>query len=401
MPIDLDAAVRYNRRAASRVGWADEITEVERLLRTETDVGRRSFPRSSPGEADFATAVAEWQRDRGLVEDGKLGPATWRRMRGRSDGVVTDWKKGRLRGGLLAGFDFDDASLKPAHRKWLAGFVGRIPTLPTHDIFLVGMTDKSGGAEYNLRLSRRRSRAVHRYLRDRMPYSSHARLHPVGAGEHFAQASTEKAAGDRGVAVAYEISPSPEPLPGWLFEMQRPQPQTRFYARCAGGVAGSSSLGIASLKLTELAFLISDGFWTQRFLLVLGGGHVGVSKGPIKGIGFSANLGGPWHTFALPVERTVNDFSHAYATMSSASASGPAGTAGFGICDLRFERPSFRFKPFALGPSISLSFGSADAGKAFGGLEQLSRWAVRGGGPSAAVQRRLKNGVKPGPATMP
>ena len=77
----LDSAVKYNKPAASRVGWKFDFGVVAAVL--GNTVSRMS-------ESDFAKAIAAWQapKQNGLTEDGKLGPGTWRKMEKAAPGAV-------------------------------------------------------------------------------------------------------------------------------------------------------------------------------------------------------------------------------------------------------------------------------------------------------------------------
>ena len=70
--IDLERAVRLNRRYARRLGWQQQYNRIAEHL------GFKDF---TPDERTFAEAVASWQyRHGGLAVDGIIGPKTWRRL---------------------------------------------------------------------------------------------------------------------------------------------------------------------------------------------------------------------------------------------------------------------------------------------------------------------------------
>ena len=70
--LDVPRAVRLNRQYAQRLGWQAHFDRIVRLL---------GFTTYTPGEQEFAEAVARWQRSRGLIVDGIIGSNTWSRMR--------------------------------------------------------------------------------------------------------------------------------------------------------------------------------------------------------------------------------------------------------------------------------------------------------------------------------
>lgn len=67
-------AINYNVKNAKRVGWLDHKGKIVKYL----GLDGLYFPAA---EWDFAEAVARWQKANGLVEDGKLGPNTWRKLK--------------------------------------------------------------------------------------------------------------------------------------------------------------------------------------------------------------------------------------------------------------------------------------------------------------------------------
>lgn len=406
MSIDVNAAVAYNRRAASRVGWGSQFTEVIQFLREHTSHGRSHFPRGSPSQEDFALAIAEWQTEEPLAVDGKLGPKTWQRMSRRLDqppeGFVVPWESGPLHGTLLTGFDFDRSDLKPAHVDWLSTFTKKLPTL-SQSIFIVGMTDRSGASNYNRRLSHRRAQSVYRYLRSAAPTSFEARFQIVAAGEELAQASSERAASDRGVALVYAPAGQTVPTPGWFVEMLRPQPSRVFFIRSLGGYTMSASVPevpTAGVSISQFGIEISDGFWSQLCWLEFASAipfSISDSPNPLPVSG-SLTVHGPWHIFRLPVEQTVRDFGLG-TSVTIAKATVSLGVESFGPVKLTFHNPGFQLDPFLMGKAITLDLASAGGEVGGGELRRRSRWPIRSGVPDQ-VQRRLLNGVKPGPSTM-
>jgi hypothetical protein len=69
--IDVERAVARNRHFQQSLGWHARRQEISRLL---------GFANQSPGDREFAEAVASWQARQGLSVDGILGPNSWRRM---------------------------------------------------------------------------------------------------------------------------------------------------------------------------------------------------------------------------------------------------------------------------------------------------------------------------------
>jgi len=65
-------AVRLNRQYARLLGWQSHFDRIVRLL---------GFTTCTPGEQEFAEAVARWQKSQNLVPDGVIGLDTWSRMR--------------------------------------------------------------------------------------------------------------------------------------------------------------------------------------------------------------------------------------------------------------------------------------------------------------------------------
>lgn len=406
MSLDLKDAVRYNDRAANRVGWSSRFSRIVDFLGDQTEHGRTHFTSTAPSSRDFALAVAEWQEDARLLVDGKLGPNSWRRMSRQLDespeGFVFPWHQGALHGTLLTGFDFDRSDLKPAHVDWLAKFAKRLPQL-SHVVYLVGMTDRSGSASYNRRLSLRRARSVYGYLRTLVPASLEARLQVVGAGEELAQAGSERSANDRGVAVVYTPSGQAPAVPAWFTEMLRPQPTRVFFIRSLGGytmgasVPGPAGVGISA---SQFGIEISDGVWSQLFWLEFASAVASISDAPPTKLPFSGGLTthGPWHLFRLPVDRTVNDFGLGTSVViGKATASFAA--KSFGPVALQFHHPGFRLDPFLMGKGIKLELTSAGIEGGGGELRRRSRWPIMSG-VDPQIQRRLMNGVKPGPSTL-
>ena len=69
----LQSAVGYNPSAAHKYGWAGQFGRVAAVLGKEV---------SAMTPQKFATTLAAWQaKEKGLTEDGKLGPGSWQRMK--------------------------------------------------------------------------------------------------------------------------------------------------------------------------------------------------------------------------------------------------------------------------------------------------------------------------------
>ncbi len=78
-------------------------------------------------------------------------------------------------------FGFNKATLTPAARTKLDEVAAKFQSMPRGVVELAGFTDRSGSANYNLELSRRRAWAVQRYLVEHdVPMRS---IHMVGMGE--------------------------------------------------------------------------------------------------------------------------------------------------------------------------------------------------------------------------
>jgi outer membrane protein OmpA-like peptidoglycan-associated protein len=78
-------------------------------------------------------------------------------------------------------FGFNKATLTPGAKAALDAIAMKFMALPRGVVELTGFTDKVGGANYNLALSRRRAEAVQRYLvMQKVPLRA---IHIVGLGE--------------------------------------------------------------------------------------------------------------------------------------------------------------------------------------------------------------------------
>lgn len=90
-------------------------------------------------------------------------------------------------------FDFDSARIRPAFRRSLDKLADVLLKYNRTVVHVVGHTDSTGPADYNLELSRRRAEAVADYLASRgVPRS---RLRTEGRGESEPRASNATAAG--------------------------------------------------------------------------------------------------------------------------------------------------------------------------------------------------------------
>lgn len=71
LPLNLSAAVQSNRRYAAALLWSVRFPQLSQVLGVDDSVT----------EAEFAAAVASWQRARPpLMPDGVLGPRSWARL---------------------------------------------------------------------------------------------------------------------------------------------------------------------------------------------------------------------------------------------------------------------------------------------------------------------------------
>lgn len=83
-------------------------------------------------------------------------------------GIIEGTPDGRR--ALLADFSIEDASLRPAHREWLAALAARLRRSPLRppdgiwEVTVVGRASKSGSDAYNLALSRRRAQSVQLFV---------------------------------------------------------------------------------------------------------------------------------------------------------------------------------------------------------------------------------------------
>lgn len=90
-------------------------------------------------------------------------------------------------------FDFDSARIRPAFRRSLDKLADVLLKYNRTVVHIVGHTDSTGPADYNLELSRRRAEAVADYLASRgVPRT---RLRTEGRGESEPRASNATAAG--------------------------------------------------------------------------------------------------------------------------------------------------------------------------------------------------------------
>jgi len=84
-------------------------------------------------------------------------------------------------------FDFDSAKLRPQSQAFLDGAASRLVSSPSIDIKLVGHTDSTGPADYNMGLSERRAKSVMDYLISKGVSAS--RLTMEGKGETMPRAT--------------------------------------------------------------------------------------------------------------------------------------------------------------------------------------------------------------------
>lgn len=70
---EIQSAVKYNLAASRRIGWAEQFGRVAAALGPTT---------ATLTAEQFATTLSGWQADqRGLSDDGKLGPGSWKRIK--------------------------------------------------------------------------------------------------------------------------------------------------------------------------------------------------------------------------------------------------------------------------------------------------------------------------------
>jgi hypothetical protein len=102
----ISQAIAFNRQSAQSLGWGTLVDQIEVNLFGCPRTGGRLAP------ADFAQAVALFQRNQGLTVDGKLGPVTWTRMK-----TIQAERDPFPRASLAQDFDATpDASLCELHR---------------------------------------------------------------------------------------------------------------------------------------------------------------------------------------------------------------------------------------------------------------------------------------------
>lgn len=99
--------------------------------------------------------------------------------------------KVNLPNGVL--FDFDSAAVKPKFQPTLNRIAGILNQDQRSTVTVLGYTDSTGAADYNLKLSRRRAHAVADYLAARGVAPQ--RLHAEGRGESNPRASNASARG--------------------------------------------------------------------------------------------------------------------------------------------------------------------------------------------------------------
>jgi outer membrane protein OmpA-like peptidoglycan-associated protein len=87
-------------------------------------------------------------------------------------------------------FGFNKATLTPEAKAALDQVASKMQSLPRSMVELTGFTDKTGSANYNLALSRRRAEAVERYLvSQKVPLHN---IHIIGLGEEAPPPGLEK-----------------------------------------------------------------------------------------------------------------------------------------------------------------------------------------------------------------
>jgi hypothetical protein len=184
--IDVDRAVRLNRRYAQSLGWQAQRDRILLFLGLTPMTGPRAF----------AQAVAQWQRSQlGLAADGVIGPSTWRHLQAAMGWPPAEfpiqvkcpstYKPGEiaksrtseghlapdvrlLRGGrlLIADFGVDWRHVKPSTKQetllndWLKTF----ETDPTYRLKIMGYTDCVGPEQRNAPLRKARAERVYDLL---------------------------------------------------------------------------------------------------------------------------------------------------------------------------------------------------------------------------------------------
>lgn len=77
--INYSKAISQNEMYSQQLGWIDNTFDIEFLV---------GFTNSSPTQEMFVEAVADWQRNNGLVADGVIGPKTWASMKLKLKSII-------------------------------------------------------------------------------------------------------------------------------------------------------------------------------------------------------------------------------------------------------------------------------------------------------------------------
>ncbi|MFB9134978.1 OmpA family protein [Vibrio olivae] len=101
--------------------------------------------------------------------------------------VIKTFEAQRLDSGLFA---LNSANLKPESHARLDSLVSFLRTYPQASVNIIGYTDSSGSAEYNLQLSERRAQSVAKVLQERGIAASRIRAEGRGESEPIADNST-------------------------------------------------------------------------------------------------------------------------------------------------------------------------------------------------------------------
>jgi outer membrane protein OmpA-like peptidoglycan-associated protein len=184
--IDVDRAVRLNRRYAQSLGWQVQRDRIPLFLGLTPMTGPRAF----------AEAVAQWQRSQpGLAVDGIIGPNTWLHLQSamglQSAQVPIEVKcpstyksgeiaKSRTSGGhlapdvrllgsgrlLIADFGVNWRHVKPSttKEKVLSDWLKTFETDPTYRLKIIGYTDCVGPEKHNASLRKARAEQVYALL---------------------------------------------------------------------------------------------------------------------------------------------------------------------------------------------------------------------------------------------
>jgi outer membrane protein OmpA-like peptidoglycan-associated protein len=266
--VDMDAAVRWNRRYARELGWGKHRRAIHGVLTSALN-----WP-AITSEPAFAMALAQWQMRQDLTVDGRLGPKTWRRMRARLCLAYDHNEKERSRTAtghlrqdvrmhngrlLIADFAVGSSAVKPSTRAepLLREWLQRLER-GDYRLNVLGFTDCVGEEKDNETLRQARAAAVAKLLGPR----TRARIDFVGSSKRGAYVAGNLDAGgramNRSVMIEFkrDIAFEPEPV------RVKPPSLQDVVANCRQAIARQKELGI-ELGSTETKRILC---WLQAIL---------------------------------------------------------------------------------------------------------------------------------------